>query len=395
MTTNSPVPPQSELTIRAYQKLALETDRLKAAGNPLDLPMLGFVGEAGGLLSAVKKRKRDDIPTAAYGSAVKEELGDFLWYLAVLSSRADISLESIFAQAMSKPWTGKAPMRFTDAQALHLRAREAPIDRLIALLISMAGDLGTVMTLYARSPRTCDPAKLEAGLVCVARSLMRAASAASVKVQEAAHLQLLKAQDRWPGANPAYPALIDAGADPNEQLPRELVVRIEERVVRNKKYVFQSCRTINIGDPLTDNIRDHDDYRFHDVFHYAYAAILGWSPVTRALLKLKRKSDPDTDESEDGARAVLIEEGISSFVFGQGKSLALFENVARGELSYDLLKTIRQFVNGYEVESAPLWLWEEAILAGFKCFRVLKRDRGGIVTMDMNKRRIQIAPLAR
>ncbi|HCK82993.1 MAG TPA: pyrophosphatase [Hyphomonadaceae bacterium] len=393
MTANSPVPPESDLTIRSYQKLALETDRLKNTGNPLDLPMLGFIGEAGGLLSAVKKRKRDDIPTASYFAAVKEELGDFIWYLAVLSSRAGVPLESIFVQAMPKPWTGKGLLRFEDAQAPFLRTREAPIDRLIALLISMSGDLGAVMTLYARNPRAWDRTKLEAGLVCVARSLMRAASAARIKTQEAAHFQLLKAHDRWPGDKVFYPALLDATADANEQLPRDLVVRIEERTVRARRYVFQSCSGINIGDPLTDNIRDSDDYRFHDVFHYAYAAVLGWSPVTRALLKLKRKSDPETDESEDGARAILIEEGVSGFVFTQGKSLGLFEKVKRGELSYDLLKTIRQFVRGYEVESAPLWLWEEAILAGFKCFRVLKENRGGIVTMDMNKRRIQIAPL--
>ena len=41
-----------------------------------------------------------------------------------------------------------------------------------------------------------------------------------------------------------------------------------------------------------------DDYRFHDAFHYAYAAILGWSPVTRALFRLKRKSETDVDEGQ-------------------------------------------------------------------------------------------------
>jgi hypothetical protein len=39
-----------------------------------------------------------------------------------------------------------------------------------------------------------------------------------------------------------------------------------------------------IGDPLTDNIRDPDGYRFHDVFHFARAAILHWSPTFRALI---------------------------------------------------------------------------------------------------------------
>ena len=37
-----------------------------------------------------------------------------------------------------------------------------------------------------------------------------------------------------------------------------------------------------LGDRLTDNHLPEDDYRFHDVFHLAFAAVLGWSPTTRA-----------------------------------------------------------------------------------------------------------------
>ena len=60
-----------------------------------------------------------------------------------------------------------------------------------------------------------------------------------------------------------------------------------------------------IGDTLTDNVRDPDHYRFHDVFHLAYAAILHWSPVVRALIKQKRKSVQYIDENEDGAGPLL------------------------------------------------------------------------------------------
>ena len=67
--------------------------------------------------------------------------------------------------------------------------------------------------------------------------------------------------------------------------------------------MFQQCNGVNTGDRLTDNALEPDDYRFHDVFHYAYAAVLTWSPVTRSLLRLKRKSKPKLDEVEDGALA--------------------------------------------------------------------------------------------
>ena len=51
------------------------------------------------------------------------------------------------------------------------------------------------------------------------------------------------------------------------------------------------------------NIADADGYRYHDIFHIANAVFLGWSPVVRALLRCKRKSQPHIDENEDGARA--------------------------------------------------------------------------------------------
>ena len=158
---------------------------------------------------------------------------------------------------------------------------------------------------------------------------------------------------------------------------------------------MQRYKGINVGDRLTDNMIMLDDYRFHDVFHYAYAAVLGWSPVTRALFRLKRKSDSRIDEGEDGARAVLIEEGIATWIFGQAKELRFYESIERGDISFDLLKSIRKFVAGYEIESRPLWMWEEAILQGYAAFRFLKEKRRGIVHIDMLERRLSIEDLTR
>ena len=125
-----------------------------------------------------------------------------------------------------------------------------------------------------------------------------------------------------------------------------------------------------IGDPLTDNRQDDDDYRFHDVFHMAYAAVMGWSPTLRRLLKRKRKSDPWVDETQDGARAVLIEEGVATWIFNHGQRLKFFEGI--GTLDYRMLKTIKEFVRGYEAERCPLWCWEEAILQGYEAFRAMR-----------------------
>ena len=198
-----------------------------------------------------------------------------------------------------------------------------------------------------------------------------------------AYGNLDKIFDRWP-AEKKYPKHFDEQFDLDEQLPRLIEMEIFEKEVGGKIYVFQRCNGIKIGDRLTDNKIEEDDYRFHDVFHLAYAAILGWSPVTRSLFRVKRKSSPKIDESEDGARAALIEEGVATWIFNHAERLNYFENMQR--LDYGLLKAIRELVRGYEAEHCPLWLWEEAILESYKVFRALRCYRRGVVVANLNER---------
>ena len=134
-----------------------------------------------------------------------------------------------------------------------------------------------------------------------------------------------------------------------EKLPREF--EIEIRQGENGK-VYMKRGKVKIGDPLTDNIPIEDGYRFHDVFHFSYAAILHWSPIIRRILKLKRKSDPKTDEAEDGARAIFLEEGLSAWIFSYAKDLNFFEN--REQLSFDLLKKCSEVRQGITKSSVVL-----------------------------------------
>ena len=390
------IPSKSDLSIADYEMLAHGTNRLKTMdAEALDFSMLGFFGEAGSLLSAVKKRKRDDIPTARYIRAVEEELGDFLWYYTLVAKSCGCALEPLAQAAANRPVRRAKGVRFSDVQSQFHRAKRAPLDRLIRQLILLAGEAGRFVDFYSRKRTTIDATEAEGHLVPIFKSLLRAASAAGIDLQDAAIENLHKTYDRWPPKSAkVYPDPLDNHhKDETEKLPRQLDICIEQRRKRNKPYVFQSCNGIYIGDPLTDNIRDEDFYRFHDVFHYAYAAKFGWSPVTRALFKLKRKSDPETDEAEDGARAILIEEGISTMIFNYAKDLHLFEGIEPGELSFELLKTIREFVAGYEVAKTPLWLWEEAILEGYECFRFLREHKKGVVHLDMTKRSLTVTAL--
>jgi hypothetical protein len=213
-----------------------------------------------------------------------------------------------------------------------------------------------------------------------------------VTLEAAAVKNLGKIFDRWPRER-VYLAPLDAEADSEERLPRDLYVDVFERKVRGQTYVFQQCNGLNIGDRLTDNAMTADDYRFHDVFHYAYVAVLSWSPVIRSLFRLKRKSDPKIDDAQDGARATLIEEGVTTWIFGQAVDLDFFANMKHGDMPFDLLKHVRQFVAGYEAEQCPLWLWEEAILQGYAAFRLLREHRRGRIHIDMNNHRLSFETL--
>ena len=65
----------------------------------------------------------------------------------------------------------------------------------------------------------------------------------------------------------------------------------------------------------------------------------------------------------------------------------------RDRVSLGLLKTIGEFVAGYEVEKCPLKLWERAILDGYAVFRLLKANQGGWIIGNREQRTITYMPL--
>lgn len=383
------------LTIQDYVAQALTTDK-HSAGGSLSFPLLGLFGETGSLLSEVKKKQRDRASYVGYAGAVVEELGDVLWYLTSLAARAGLTLSDIAANLGREhsDWQRAADttLSFASLQPEIMPRAAEPTAAFEKTLLHLAGEVGRLVADHEAGRLTEDQSALAGRLIAILRTLVLAANEAGVTLEAAAIKNLNKIFDRWPRER-VYPEPLDGHAEPEERLPRNLHVDVFERKVRNQTYVFQRCNGINIGDRLTDNAMTADDYRFHDVFHYAYVAVLSWSPVVRSLLRLKRKSDPKIDDAQDGARATLIEEGVTTWIFGQAVELEFFANMKPGELPFDLLKHVRQFVAGYEAEQCPLWLWEEAILEGYAAFRFLRQHRRGRIHIDMMNHRLSIETL--
>lgn len=68
-------------------------------------------------------------------------------------------------------------------------------------------------------------------------------------------------------------------------------------------------------------------------------------------------------------------------MFSRAKETRFYDGI--DQVDYDLLKTITEFVRGFEVQDVPLWQWEAAILNGYRVFRALRDDGGGTVTADL------------
>ena len=382
----------SPLGLDEYQHATTLTDKNDRPGlSGLGFVLFGLFGETGSLLSQLKKKQRDKESYVAYQDSVIEELGDVLWYFANAALRAGLPFSEIATRlpAGLSDWDYRgqeAASTFIDIQTRKDNC-DAPHSTEVVerRLMALAANVGQVIDNFRNGRFDTNQAALLADLSDILLALVATADAADVSLDAAARSNMNKTQSRWPREQ-KWQALYDDDFDEDERLPRRIEIVFKEKDVLGKKYVIQKCNGIAIGDPLTDNHSTPDNYRFHDVFHLAYAAILGWSPVVRRLFKAKRKSRPKIDENEDGARASLIEEGISTWIFNHGLQNHHFRNI--NALDYSLLKAIQKLVKGYEVESRPLWQWEVAILEGFRVFREVCKHRGGTVIADLEERTI-------
>lgn len=299
------------LTFEDYQSTSQRADQVPLIGTDalmkeraIMVPLLGLAGEAGSLLTEYKKWLREGDAYVLFNDQIAEELGDVLWYVTNLASKAGLSLEDV------------------------------------------------------------------------------------------AERNLRKIRGRWHSAAEDGlfgPQLLDELCPEEERLPRQFRVELREFKEGDRTRVAVTFNGQPYGDPLTDNAYEDDGYRFHDVFHFAYAAVLGWSPITRRTLKRKRKSQPKVDEVDDGARAAIIEEAVSAIAFNHAATHSFFDGVER--VGYDLLVTLKALTAQLEVNCCALNEWERAILEGYRVWREVHAAQGGVVVGDLARRSIRYEAL--
>ena len=353
-----------------YCNDAEKTDQLTGHHNHVGLLATGLFGEIGSVLAELKKTERETVAYPSYRNRLIEEIGDLLWYFARLV-------------------TVLAPSEVQKLDKLADRPPRAGDNDAMNDAFTLGGGGGA---LLATLQQKIDNNVVASQLDTIWRALLRIVSALRINLHKAAQENLKKTQSRWPPVREFVP-LFDDDFDEEEQLPRTLDVGFRQIERGDKQVVLLHCNGLNLGDRLTDNIDHPDFYRFHDIFHLAHAAYLGWSPIMRALLNCKRKSDPRVDENQDGARARIIEEAVVAIVFSRAKETRFYDGI--DHVDYDLLKTISEFVRGFEVEKIPLWQWNEAIRNGYRIFRDLRANGGGTVTVDLINHDLRYAPPGR
>jgi hypothetical protein len=339
----------------------------------------GLYGEVGGIMATAKKHIREKSAYPGFKRAAEEEFGDTLWYLAALCRRLSIPFDDILAEAASgeRFKTVGAATDVLGGAFAHV-AMPTSSDSVDITLFKLGRSAAALLETT--------PDRLK--IVAFARDYLDALHAAKLAFAEVARGNLRKARGAFIAPRPEDLVDFDAEFGVEEQLPRTFRIRVNQR---GSGRSYLQWNGVFIGDPLTDNIADLDGYRFHDVFHFAYSAILHWSPVVRALIKQKRKSKPDYDEAQDSGRAIVVEEGLTAWIFTRAKGLNFFEGQDR--ISLGMLKTISEFVTGYEVSQCPLKLWERAILEGYEVFRQIRAAEGGWIIGDRALRTVRYAPL--
>ena len=369
----------------ANRKPDLDSYQLQAArtsfhepvrgGDAITTSLLGLIGEVGEVITELKKHSREGAAYLAFPHRLAEEVGDVLWYAADLAAHRGIRLADL--DAISTAPAGSSSTRTGEwiRVALSLAEYTARVSRSYDSL------------LEGRQTYRQFDTGLSESLAGIMADLRRLTCMHGLSIADVTKANLRKVNHRW--AHPTRGSATLERVWPDcEQLP-----------VRFDAWLSDVCGCVTITfsiddgrsqitpDSLTDNAYDPDGYRYHDIFHLAYAAVLGWSPVTRSLLQRKRKSDPQVDEVEDGGRAVAIEEGIAAMVFAYAAQHRMFQGVRT--VDYSLLRTIRDMTAHLEVSARTAAEWRDAILQGFDVWRGVRDAGGGRIHIDRAVRRIR------
>ena len=208
-------------------------------------------------------------------------------------------------------------------------------------------------------------------------------------LNEIAQSNLKKTKEHWCKSRNKR-KLYDANLPLKQKLPRTFSYKFYQIKNGKKKIRLKDAKTNkDIGELLTDNSYEENDYRYHDVMHMTFMACFGWSPVFRKLLRSKKlkiikNRTGERSEVEDGGRAQIIEEAIIHliYVYASQNNFLQSKNCI---IDWQFLRLIKNMTSGLEVSDKTTYDWNKALKLGFKNWKKLIDNNGGIIEGDLNK----------
>lgn len=431
------------MLVSAYDAFVRDSDQ--SLGRPIperiDIAIYGLAAELGSLVAAIKKRllaeggvEQWNIPN----EEIIEELGDVVWYCFALARLRNIDkpinifahdidnlkreigadderakrIQGVLDPAKRDEFLRAAEhfpkrtklMEFEDYQRIAFLTARTPDRTLVEVCLAVLWQLAAELFRHKLPAieRELNQAVVDRPvnhiLGEIAWHVSALANIFGLGLSDIAQANIDKVSYRLDRSHPT--PLHDEFDIPGERFPRQFEIALVT-VSKGRSRMYLHGR--QLGDDLTDNSYSDDGYRFHDIMHLANVAKLGWSPVLRGLLGRKRRSKPDKDEVEDGARAKIVEEAVIKAIHSEGERLASLRGpqptdlpvrlfTGRSDITFRFLKFIRNFVTGLEVEENRYWEWEEAILEGHEIFYQLRSEGQGTVKIDMDTRSITFDP---
>jgi NTP pyrophosphatase (non-canonical NTP hydrolase) len=424
------------MKVAKYDAFVRRTDQYakRSKADRKEIALYGLAGEIGSLLSAAKKKLLAESGQSNWdqpNDEIVEEIGDIIWYCFSLKQiwndpdrinifESDIARlrrtlsgsdkKAVLFRAALDPRKKNSFMRaatnfpntknldFDAYQRVAFKTARTKGRKLLEVCLAVIWQLGaellrcTLPTIELAINKNVVDREINVILGELAWHLAAVASIYGLSLDLIIAENVKKVSFR--ANRERKTPLHDEGRKESEKFPRRLEIAFVSTAPDKLQMYLDGKR---LGDELDDNAYDDDGYRFHDILHLANVAHLGWSPVTRKLLGRKRKTDDRLDRVEDGARAQIVEELVVKAIHSEGEHLAQLHGTAgvgglvrlfptRSLVTFKLLKRLRDWVKGLEVEKNQFWEWENAIFDGANIYHQLRTEQQGTVIVDMNAR---------
>ena len=260
-------------------------------------------------------------------------------------------------------------------------------------LLGLAGEVGSLTAEYKKRIRSGGQSyvgfeqAIPIELGDILWYLATLARRVGLTLSEVATVNLSKTRDRYILTDGTLAFSYDDGFPDGQRLPRHFDATFTTHIEGGITKCHLKIEGEELGALIDDNARHQDAYRFHDIFHIAHAAVLGWSPVLRSLVRVKRGIDKDIDRIEDGARAIAREEAVTAMIFELASEWSYFDGAER--VDDGVLRAAKAVTAHLEVGAQPASEWERAILTGYAAWRDLRDNDGGRVRVDLDERTVQ------